>query len=296
MTVTANSVNRRVELTVSDEGPGIPQRVQGRIFERFYTAETGGGSGPRPGDRPRARAADEGTDLDHLEQTLHRLHPRPAAGRDPGAGDAAPPKPEAHGVRQAHSAARGAAGAGAPRGLRRRLRQRREHRRADDRLRDGRRRAATGRRRDLRRRLQPGRRSTRSAAPGVVTIRSIFDDGAAEGSGFVLDTDGRIVTNAHVVTDDAIERRAQARGEGGLRRVPRPQRRLRRRSSASTRSPTSPCSKSTPTASTCTRSTLGDDARPRRRPAGGGDRQPLRRSSTRSRSGSSPPPTARSTR
>jgi len=45
VTVTANSVNHRVELTVSDEGPGIPQRVQGRIFERFYTAETGDGSG-----------------------------------------------------------------------------------------------------------------------------------------------------------------------------------------------------------------------------------------------------------
>jgi signal transduction histidine kinase len=45
VTVTANSVNRRVELTVSDEGSGIPKRVQTRIFERFYTAETGGGSG-----------------------------------------------------------------------------------------------------------------------------------------------------------------------------------------------------------------------------------------------------------
>jgi signal transduction histidine kinase len=45
VTVTANSVNRRVELTVSDEGSGIPQRVQARIFERFYTADTGGGSG-----------------------------------------------------------------------------------------------------------------------------------------------------------------------------------------------------------------------------------------------------------
>jgi S1-C subfamily serine protease len=41
----------------------------------------------------------------------------------------------------------------------------------------------------------------REASPGVVTIRSIFDGGAAEGSGFVLDTAGRIVTNAHVVTD-----------------------------------------------------------------------------------------------
>ena len=45
VTVTANSVNRRVQLTVSDEGSGIPQRVQARIFERFYTAETGDGSG-----------------------------------------------------------------------------------------------------------------------------------------------------------------------------------------------------------------------------------------------------------
>jgi S1-C subfamily serine protease len=41
----------------------------------------------------------------------------------------------------------------------------------------------------------------REAAPGVVTIRSIFDEGAAEGSGFVLNTAGQIVTNAHVVTD-----------------------------------------------------------------------------------------------
>jgi 2-alkenal reductase len=48
----------------------------------------------------------------------------------------------------------------------------------------------------------------REASPGVVTIRSIFEGGGAEGSGFVLDTAGRIVTNAHVVTD----------GEGGDRK------------------------------------------------------------------------------
>jgi S1-C subfamily serine protease len=51
----------------------------------------------------------------------------------------------------------------------------------------------------------------REASPGVVTIRSIFDEGAAEGSGFVLDTEGRIVTNAHVVTDGEGTSRKEAK-------------------------------------------------------------------------------------
>jgi signal transduction histidine kinase len=45
VTVTTYSANRRAELTVSDEGLGISQRAQGRIFERFYTADQAGGSG-----------------------------------------------------------------------------------------------------------------------------------------------------------------------------------------------------------------------------------------------------------
>jgi signal transduction histidine kinase len=43
--MTANTVSNRTELTVSDEGPGIAPRIQGRIFERFYTANSSGGSG-----------------------------------------------------------------------------------------------------------------------------------------------------------------------------------------------------------------------------------------------------------
>jgi S1-C subfamily serine protease len=53
----------------------------------------------------------------------------------------------------------------------------------------------------------------REASPGVVTIRSVFGagGGAAEGSGFVLDGDGEIVTNAHVVTDESSGTRMPAK-------------------------------------------------------------------------------------
>jgi S1-C subfamily serine protease len=53
----------------------------------------------------------------------------------------------------------------------------------------------------------------REASPGVVTIRSVFggSGGAAEGSGFVLDEEGEIVTNAHVVTDESSGKRKPAK-------------------------------------------------------------------------------------
>jgi S1-C subfamily serine protease len=52
----------------------------------------------------------------------------------------------------------------------------------------------------------PGFDATRiyeEASPGVVTIRSVFGSNGAEGSGFVLNRKGEIVTNAHVVTDES---------------------------------------------------------------------------------------------
>jgi len=50
----------------------------------------------------------------------------------------------------------------------------------------------------------------REASPGVVTIRSVFGSSGAEGSGFVLDDQGEIVTNAHVVTDESTGARQPA--------------------------------------------------------------------------------------
>src|SRR4051794_16746570 len=45
VTVSTYRTKSRAELTVSDEGPGMPKRVRERIFERFYTGDSVSGWG-----------------------------------------------------------------------------------------------------------------------------------------------------------------------------------------------------------------------------------------------------------
>ena len=77
-------------------------------------------------------------------------------------------------------------------------------------------------------------------APGVVTIAvAVRRREGGEGSGFVLNDEGEIVTNAHVVTTG--EGGAIKRAARGLRRVRGRQPRAARRCSGTTRTPTSRC-------------------------------------------------------
>jgi signal transduction histidine kinase len=45
VTVTTYNSNSRAELTVSDEGLGIPKRIRERMFDRFFTGDSVSGSG-----------------------------------------------------------------------------------------------------------------------------------------------------------------------------------------------------------------------------------------------------------
>jgi S1-C subfamily serine protease len=51
----------------------------------------------------------------------------------------------------------------------------------------------------------------RESVPGVISVRSVFENGVAGGSGFVLSEEGEIVTNAHVITDGEGEDRKPAK-------------------------------------------------------------------------------------
>ncbi len=258
MTVTANSVNRRVELTVSDEGPGIPQRVQGRIFERFYTAETGGGSGLGLAIARELAQRMQGPDLDHLEQTLHRLHARPAR---PAEVPLPPPRAAVRGARVRRDIRALVAALAwrwrcsrAAAALRRRASTAAARRRHGD----GRASAAAGDRADRRATASTPPRSTARPRPAWSRSARSSSDGARRG--LRLRPRHRRQASSPTPTSSPTNR-------GGSRKpakavfVEFPDRNVvsARRSSASTPSPTSPCSKVDPDGFDLHPLELGDD-------------------------------------
>ena len=211
VTVTTYSANRRAELTVSDEGSGIPQRVQSRIFERFYTADKAGGSGLGLAIASELAQRMDGRDHDQLQPPLHRLHAGPAAGP---VDTERPAPPAASPRRRREGAARRWRRCSLCLAPARRLRLRRRRTRAtgDDRRRGQPKRPTAGDRRDRRQRLRRGQGLPRGLARrGHDPLDLRRRGGAAEGSGFVLNTDGEIVTNAHVVTDESSGKRVPAK-------------------------------------------------------------------------------------
>ena len=74
--VTAGRHNGRVQLVVRDDGDGIDDQLQQRIFEPFYTADDVQGSGLGSGDRQRAGRADVGRAVGALGSGRDRVHAR----------------------------------------------------------------------------------------------------------------------------------------------------------------------------------------------------------------------------
>ena len=236
------------ELLVTDDGPGIRRRELAHVFERFHTSDSGPGSG---------------LGLAIARELAHRMEGTLEVGSRPGSTvftlDAAARAASA-------SSGRGARAAGAAAGVRRRQRHSpllallvAASRRSagcggdgdeDERLLD---RRAHARARSSR--GSGGKNGFDPAAiyerlsPGVVTVTSLFgkqtpartilggEGSAGQGSGFVLDGDGHIATNAHVITDGTGDKRHRRRARSSC--SSRTATRSRARSSASTRTRTS---------------------------------------------------------
>lgn len=89
ITITTSATEERVYVTVTDNGPGIPEEVRGRVFEPFYTTrEVGSGQGmglaivygvvTRHGGRTWVEAAPGGGTQVVMELPVARQTPEPA--------------------------------------------------------------------------------------------------------------------------------------------------------------------------------------------------------------------------
>ena len=233
VTVTTYNEKDRAALTVSDEGPGIPSGSSDG-FRALLHRRLGQRLRPRPGDRARARAANGGRGSRHLEQALYRVHARPAAVT--GAERAAEGAPrEAGGVRTPPGARRARPGPAhrLRRGVRqlgRRLDQVTAGGDPDD--------DQAGRRADRRTRLRRGQGLPGGLPRGGHDPLHLRRQPAPPRARASSSTRTAKSSPTPTLSPTAA---ATAAGRASLRRVPGPQRRPGRRSSASTPSPTSPC-------------------------------------------------------